>query len=323
MSHRVSVIIPNYNHAAYLRQRLDSVLDQTLKPFEIIILDDCSTDKSVEIIEAYISKHPQIKFIKNEVNSGSTFAQWNKGVAMAKGDLIWIAESDDAAEPIFLEMMLDCFYADSSIALAYCQSSKINSEGTLSGTWKSHTDEFDSELFRTDFKMDGINYIECFLIHKNTIPNASAVVFKKILFENTGGANSQLKNHGDWMVWLQLLCIGKITFVSMPLNNFRSHHESVIAKALSNKEDKTFKDWYGLVMRKHFLQFLKKHKIKLPTTLKQANNYYVSIDEGNLGLHYLTRGNYFLGWRLILKASLYPNVRLGVIKKAILSNLFL
>lgn len=319
MESRVSVIIPNYNHASYLAERIESVLNQTLKPDEIIILDDCSTDNSVQIIETFVLAHPQIKFIKNELNSGSTFAQWNKGVAMAKGDLVWIAESDDVAEPIFLEKILDCFNADNSIALSYCQSSKIDSEGILLGTWRTHTDEFDSELFCDDFKMTGINYIERFLVHKNTIPNASAVVFKKVLFENTGGANPHLKNHGDWLVWLQLLCMGKIAFVSKPLNNFRSHHESVIAKALSNKNDKTFNDWFGLEVRKHFLQFLKKFNIKLPNKLKQVNDDYVSIDKGNLGLYYLTSGSYFLGWSLILKASLYPKARLGFIKKAILT----
>jgi glycosyltransferase involved in cell wall biosynthesis len=96
----VSVIIPNYNHAAYLNERIDSVLNQTFRDFEVILLDDCSTDNSREIIESYRG-HEKISQIEyNEVNSGSTFIQWKKGLDLAQGDWIWIAESDDVADEL-------------------------------------------------------------------------------------------------------------------------------------------------------------------------------------------------------------------------------
>ncbi|MEJ7913050.1 MAG: glycosyltransferase family 2 protein, partial [Chitinophagaceae bacterium] len=76
----VSVIIPNYNHAEYLHQRIQSVLDQTWPHFEIIILDDCSTDNSKQIIEEYRYHDKVGAIIFNPVNSGSTFKQWIKGI---------------------------------------------------------------------------------------------------------------------------------------------------------------------------------------------------------------------------------------------------
>ena len=91
----VTVIIPNYNHAKYLRQRIDTVLNQTYTSFEVIILDDCSTDNSKDIILSYKDNPHISNIVLNSENSGSTFKQWNKGFELAKGDYIWIAESDD------------------------------------------------------------------------------------------------------------------------------------------------------------------------------------------------------------------------------------
>ena len=99
----VSVIVPNYCHAPYLEQRIESILQQTFQDFELILLDDCSTDGSREILERY-RNHPKVSGIfYNERNSGSPFKQWEKGLSKAKGDYVWIAESDDFSSPCFLE----------------------------------------------------------------------------------------------------------------------------------------------------------------------------------------------------------------------------
>ena len=78
-----SVIIPNYNHSAYLDERIQSILNQSFQDFEIIILDDCSTDNSIEIIEKYRNEPKVSHIILNSQNSGSTFIQWNKGFEYA------------------------------------------------------------------------------------------------------------------------------------------------------------------------------------------------------------------------------------------------
>ncbi|RYE13814.1 MAG: glycosyltransferase family 2 protein, partial [Sphingobacteriaceae bacterium] len=102
---KVSVIIPNYNHARYLPQRIESVIHQTFQDIEVILMDDCSLDTSRTIIAQYAAQDNRIRVILNEQNSGSTFKQWNKGIALAKGEYVWIAESDDYAELDFLETL--------------------------------------------------------------------------------------------------------------------------------------------------------------------------------------------------------------------------
>lgn len=82
-SPKVSVIVPNYNHSAFLKERIDTILQQTYQDFELIILDDCSTDNSVSIIESYRNNEHVTHIVLNEQNSGSTFLQWDKGVSLA------------------------------------------------------------------------------------------------------------------------------------------------------------------------------------------------------------------------------------------------
>jgi glycosyltransferase involved in cell wall biosynthesis len=124
----VSVIVPNYNHARFLSQRLDSILAQTFKDYELIVLDDASTDNSREVIERYAAKHP-MRLVFNERNSGSPFAQWQKGAALATGKYLWIAESDDFADPNLLQTLISMLDQNPNVGLAYCQSRRVNAEG--------------------------------------------------------------------------------------------------------------------------------------------------------------------------------------------------
>jgi len=176
----VSVIIPNYNHAPYLNQRIDSVLNQTYQDFELIILDDKSTDNSKEVIESYRS-HPKVsQIVYNEINSGSTFKQWNRGIRLAKGELIWLAESDDDASEFFLEEMVSRFNQNSNLGIVYCDSYYINEKNKkLKRTHLWKNERFSSTRWNNDFINTGINEVNNYLIYHNVIDNASSALFKK------------------------------------------------------------------------------------------------------------------------------------------------
>ncbi len=89
----ISVIVPNYNHARFLKRRIDSILNQTYQDFELILLDDCSSDDSCDILLSYKDNPHVSQIVFNDENSGTPFKQWDKGIRMAKGKWIWIAES--------------------------------------------------------------------------------------------------------------------------------------------------------------------------------------------------------------------------------------
>ena len=234
---KISVIIPNYNYAKYLNERIDSILSQTYPIFEIIILDDCSTDESMQIINEYERKFPLlIKVIKNEINSGCVFKQWSKGIQLAKGDYIWIAEADDLSEAAFLENIMDKIMLDDSIVMGYTQSRIIDENGNNIGNdYLFYTKEIDN-IWENDYISDGKEEIEKRLSIKNTIPNVSSVIFKNI---NLSDKINILENYGvagDWRFYIDLLKDGgKIAFISNSLNIHRRHTNSV-TKTLNAKK---------------------------------------------------------------------------------------
>src|SRR5262249_54879934 len=175
----VTVIVPNYNHEKYLPERLRSITGQTYENMEIILLDDASTDNSRAILQKFASNEKRARFVPNQQNSGSTFKQWRKGLSHARGKYVWVAESDDAAGPAFLETLVEKLEANPGLSLAYCQVQMLSLNGEKLGTpeqpWLS---EIDPLRWNTDFVNDGIDEIRRSLVVKNTILNASSVVFR-------------------------------------------------------------------------------------------------------------------------------------------------
>ncbi|GEO07615.1 glycosyltransferase family 2 protein [Segetibacter aerophilus] len=310
----VSIIIPSCNHARYLEQRIESVLSQTFTDFELIILDDASSDNSVEIIKRFTRIDKRMSFHPSNSNSGSPFVQWNKGVRLAKADLIWIAESDDVAALDFLKVMVEQHNVNPAIALAFCQSNRMSDKGIISGTWKTFTDDLKSDRFGGDFIMKGIDFIRYFLIHKNVVPNASAVVFKKSVYNEVGGANEKLTTNSDWLTWLKMLLKSDLAFTSKPLNNFRYHSKSVIGR-LANSENKNYKEQYDLTMRNEFEKYCKAASVTLPESIADENKKYRSFDYGNKGIYQWTKGEALDGFINLVRASLSPKPTFGYFRR--------
>lgn len=225
MSVKVSVIIPNFNHSSFLEQRLDSVLNQTVQDIEVILLDDASTDGSTNILEAY-KNHPLVShLIVNKTNSGSPFKQWKRGLEFAKGEYIWIAESDDYCSSNFLEVLLREVEGNS---LVYSQSIDVDENGTKIGERLNYTKEFNPNLWESNFEIKGQDFIKEYLLYKNVIPNASAVVFSKQLYKKEYFTKEllEMKFCGDWLFWILLSEKARISFVNQELNFFRTHRSA-------------------------------------------------------------------------------------------------
>lgn len=269
----VSVIVPNYNHEKYLKQRLGSIFNQTYQNFEVILLDDCSTDNSCEILSSY-RENPKVSYcIFNKINSGNTFIQWNKGIALAKGEYIWIAESDDFCELNFLEVILEPIIKNKKVVLSYSQSYKVNEKGLNTGDWLDHTENFEKKhLFLSEFTMLGNEFIEEFLINKNVIPNASGVIFNAERARELGGlsTNPILKYNADWLFYIQLISNHEVAFQHESLNNFRFHSQSVISKAVS-LENRISLINIEIATRKKALKFLKKKSLLSYNRIQEIN----------------------------------------------------
>ena len=221
---KVTVIMPNYNHAPYLKERMESIFSQNYPEFEIILLDDASTDDSAAILREY-AKDPRVKtLIVNESNSGNTFLQWERGLKEATGEYIWIAESDDVAEPAFLSRMVNAIERDKAV-LAFCHSQWIDSEG-------KPIERSRDTRWNRDFLMAGFSFVKQYLLAYNNICNASAVLFRRDAAQQVDMAQvAQFTASGDRLFWIRLALQGRVAFVSEALNRFRQHAQKVSGSA--------------------------------------------------------------------------------------------
>jgi hypothetical protein len=230
---KVSVIVPNFNYARFLRKRIETILKQTMQDYELILLDDCSTDGSQTILSEYAGE-PRVKMEFNEVNSGSPFKQWNKGVRMARGEYVWIAESDDYADERFLERLTALLDSQPEAAFAYCRSWRVREDDRVDGFGDWYLELVDSERWKNDFCVDGHIQFPSYFAQSCVVANASAVVFRKSFYERIGGADESFRICGDWKVWTSMSLLGKVTFVSEPLNYFRDHGASVVHQGIQS-----------------------------------------------------------------------------------------
>lgn len=234
---KVSVIVPSYNHAPYLAQRLDSILTQTFQDFELIFLDDASPDHTREVFDRY-AQNPRIRAVFNERNSGNVFKQWNRGLAMAQGEYVWIAESDDYADPEFLATLVGLLDQHPGLGVAYCESRKVNSAGEplgLASEWYGAT--YRTDRWRSSFVADGAAEARDYSLAGSPIANASCALFRRALAHAAGGAPEHLRLTGDWLFWVTLFGSAKVAFECRPLNFYRHHDGSVSSRSVRSGVD--------------------------------------------------------------------------------------
>jgi len=225
---KISVIIPNYNYERYLEQRLTSIINQSHKPDEIIFLDDCSSDGSVDLATSILKQYDiPFQIIVNDVNQG-IYKQWLKGINLAKNDLIWIAEADDYASPDFLCSLCYLLEENENIGLVYAQSKIVDeNDKTISENILFHTDAIDRTKWLKSYIAKGYLEMEEALLYRNTIPNVSACIINKKYLK---GIEEELLHYrfcGDWFLYSYILKKADIAYCKKSLNSFRKHTSNV------------------------------------------------------------------------------------------------
>ena len=217
----ISVIIPNYNHGQYLKERIDSILNQTYNNLEIIILDDTSTDNSRDIIEKYRNNKFISAIIYSETNSGSPFNQWVKGIKLAQYEWIWIAESDDLASKHFLEEAVLTILQNNDIGFYYCNSLIKNKDNNSIATSERSKNLLNRNDWDNSYINKGLEEINSGLKYFSNIPNCSAVLMKKKYVVKHLTIIQNFKYCGDWYLYISILKEAKIAYNKNILNIFR------------------------------------------------------------------------------------------------------
>ena len=277
---KVSIIIPNFNHEKFLAERIDSVLGQTYQDFELILLDDCSTDGSRDILEKYRSNPKVSHIVYNEINSGSSFRQWDKGISLARGELIWIAESDDSCTNDLLQSLVAAFDTNPSLVLAFCPAMQTDAEGRLIALHPLH-----QEL--AQFLGDGKRFVKSFLCRQNYVVNASGALFRKKAYLNLPAFAEQsfrsFRGVGDWLFWIGISLQGDVACIQKGQNYFRQHGANTTsslrksgigfieaAKLMSILEDHSvISKWRALQLRAANAAIIKYKNTELPSEAKR------------------------------------------------------
>jgi glycosyltransferase involved in cell wall biosynthesis len=229
---KVSIVLPNYNYAKYLDERIQSLLDQTYSDFELIILDDASTDRSIEVIEKYTGD-PRVKTKFYSENSGLSYKRWNDGADLAQGEYLLIAGADDSCHPTLLEQLVEKLDAHPSVGLAFSQSLETDIDGNYVRSLVEWTNHLDRDRWQADFIEEGKNELQ-YLLFQCTIPNASSVLMRREVFIKAGKFDVNLRLAADYLLWIEMLTISDIAFVAEPLNYFRRHEGTVTSSVSRN-----------------------------------------------------------------------------------------
>ncbi|MGJ1317231.1 glycosyltransferase [Sphingobacterium spiritivorum] len=223
MKPKISIIFTSYNHREYLVQSLNSLIEQTYRDFELIIVDDCSTDGSQDILKEY-QKYPFVRLFLNQINSGSYVKASNFGAEKAIGEYIIFAQCDDFAEPNQLEKLVE--HVSEDFGVIFSKSVLIDANNKVLGDDFSLREKSFREFCKNGGGISG-SMMSQFLSKGCVIPNLSAALIRKDLYSRVGGLSEKYLVAADWDFWLKLSLITNFYYINSPLNNFRQHEATI------------------------------------------------------------------------------------------------
>ena len=237
----VSVIITSYNYEQYIKEAIESVLAQTFQDFEIIIIDDASSDSSLKIIEQYVDKDNRIKVIKNSVNKGLA-KSLKIACQAARGEYIAILESDDSWTKSYLERKLAIFKEHENTGFIY-------NTVKLSGYYSRKTEEKFNKIINWSNEQEYPKDMFYDFGYQNRILTLSSMMFRRYLLEKID-FNTPVDKLTDWYLYIQLAKFSKGYFLPKKITVWRLHKDSYI----HIKKDKPFK----FANLSAYMKFLKK-----------------------------------------------------------------
>jgi len=251
----VSIIIPTYNRANLLKGAIKSVLKQTFPNFEIIIVDDASSDQTREIIEHL--NEPCIKYIQHNKNMGVCAAR-NTGLAQARGDYIAFLDSDDEWMPDKLQKQIDRFNTvDEQVGVIY--------------TWLKIVDI--NAQFQKLRKPNLHGNIRQDLIYSNFVGTPSTAMIKRVYIEKTSKFDTRLRCCEDWDIWLQLANNCEFDFIPEPLVQYRDHSD----KNRGSVNHSAVVEGYLIFLQKYHSNLFDDYRSIGSFTLPQKANYLFNI----------------------------------------------
>jgi glycosyltransferase involved in cell wall biosynthesis len=235
---KVSVVTPSYNHARFLPDRINSILEQTFQDFEWIIIDDCSTDGSQDVLRKLAGHDPRVTLLFHTQNMGMA-ATTREAIGLSSGEYIYRAESDDACDIRFLERMVQVLDAHPQVGLAYCRALHMDENGYLWGGLRQP---------KEDFVLKGTDFFLKLVLGRYSVSGPS-MIFRREAHDRVGGFGvGPFIVSCDYHFVLRICLYYDIAYVSDPLAYHRLHgtNLSVVAKQAFDL-DEVFRESYGIL----------------------------------------------------------------------------
>ena len=238
----VSVVVPNFNYARYLPERLRSIFGQTVAAAEVVVLDDGSTDGSEAVVRRVAADSGRtVRWVGSANNSGSVFRQWRRAVALAEGEFVWIAEADDVADPLFIETLTAAMQAAPDAAFGFCDSRALDADGgTLWADHQGYYRDAGAALLSQSGVFPAAQFLREALGARNLVVNASAVLWRRRALSDAldrcGTAIETYKLAGDWRLYAEALAAGgTVAYIAEPLNGHRRHGRGVTQRLAAGR----------------------------------------------------------------------------------------
>lgn len=220
----VSVCMPVYNSAGFLAEAIESILKQSFTDFELLIMDDCSTDNSREIISRYASQDSRIVAVFNTDNLGMV-NNWNACLVSARGEYVKFLFGDDLlASQVTMERMVAVLAEESSVSLVATARNIINAHSAVVKVVSSFPDGV--------VRPGTVIINRCLSTQKNLVGEPSVVMFRNR--QASRGFDARYNQLVDLEMWFHLLEQGDFAYIAAPLSSFRNHDEQQTKKNVRN-----------------------------------------------------------------------------------------
>lgn len=233
---KVTIIIPVYNGEKFLKKTLESVKNLKYDNFDVLIIEDVSTDGSLRIINDFIKNDERFKLLKNEKNEG-IIKNIERGIGMSTSEYILNLGQDDILEEGHLEKMVSSLEKNDSFI--YCNSILINSNGEKIGAL-FREEKNKKKLLNYKTKLGKRNFINsCGLIY-NREKAIKVGAFKKI---------DGLRNYGEWIAWIRLSKVGKIKYCTEIRSRYRKHDTNISNSFIEPSKRINLLRYYSVVLK--------------------------------------------------------------------------
>jgi len=222
----ISVIIPSYNHEKFIERCVDSVLAQTYRDWELIIIDDGSRDSSNAILAGYAARDPRITHLQQE-NRGA-HATINRGLALARGEFLTILNSDDEFLPERFEKCLAAFAARPDVMLVSTWIDVVDVDSKVLGTKMGWENMEPWPIANKDASFAGTDDYALNALMANFVSTTSNMIFRRSLYERVGGMRNLRFAH-DWDFLLRVCSQYECLSLPDALMYYRIHGSNTIS----------------------------------------------------------------------------------------------